>query len=241
MDITLFCIYEGEGLTEPTNPSDFCSKYTRQNPIILHSCNECHRQWEKIAKEQKHPVIFECDTGLANFFIPVMVDDIYVASLLGGQVLLEPKEDEYFAQLAGKLGFDTEEYVAAAKKLKVISIEKLKGMTDLLFLVTNSLCSIAYANKKLVDLGLDYRVIKNIAIEEWFTSNYMNTKKKKVITEREHQILKLVTEGKSNTEIAKELYISVHTVKAHVSTILEKLGVEDRVQVSVKAVKEGII
>ena len=61
------------------------------------------------------------------------------------------------------------------------------------------------------------------------------------ITEREFEVLKLIVLGKSNTEIAKDLFISVHTVKAHVSSILEKFSVEDRVQVAVKAIREGLV
>ena len=47
--------------------------------------------------------------------------------------------------------------------------------------------------------------------------------------------------GKSNTEIAKDLIVSVHTAKAHVCSILQKLCVDDRVQAAVKAVRENII
>lgn len=61
------------------------------------------------------------------------------------------------------------------------------------------------------------------------------------LTEREMEVLRLVVEGKSNTEIAKELIVSVHTAKAHVCNILQKLYVEDRVQAAVKAIKEGIV
>lgn len=61
------------------------------------------------------------------------------------------------------------------------------------------------------------------------------------LTERELEVLKLMVEGKSNTEIAKELIISVHTAKAHVCNILQKLSVHDRVQAAVKAIKEGLI
>ncbi len=61
------------------------------------------------------------------------------------------------------------------------------------------------------------------------------------LTERELEVLKLLVDGKSNTEIAKELIISVHTAKAHVCNILQKLSVNDRVQAAVKAIKEGIL
>lgn len=61
------------------------------------------------------------------------------------------------------------------------------------------------------------------------------------LTEREHEVLKLLVKGKSNTEIASELIVSVHTAKAHVCSILQKLCVDDRVQAAVKAIKEGLV
>jgi len=62
----------------------------------------------------------------------------------------------------------------------------------------------------------------------------------KPLSEREYQVLNLVVKGKSNTEIADELMISVHTAKAHVCSILQKMSVNDRVQAAVKAVRKGI-
>jgi len=61
------------------------------------------------------------------------------------------------------------------------------------------------------------------------------------LTEREQEVLKHLVDGKSNTEIAKELIVSVHTAKAHVCSILQKMCVNDRVQAAVKAVKEGMV
>lgn len=61
------------------------------------------------------------------------------------------------------------------------------------------------------------------------------------LTEREFEVLKHLVAGKSNTEIAKELIVSVHTAKAHVCSILQKMCVNDRVQAAVKAVKEGMV
>ena len=61
------------------------------------------------------------------------------------------------------------------------------------------------------------------------------------LTERENEVLKLLVQGKSNTQIAQELIVSVHTAKAHVCSILPKLCVDDRVQAAVKAIKEGLV
>lgn len=61
------------------------------------------------------------------------------------------------------------------------------------------------------------------------------------LTAREAQILKLMTEGHSNMEIAQHLVISVNTTKAHVASILQKLEVDDRLQAALKALKYKIV
>ena len=61
------------------------------------------------------------------------------------------------------------------------------------------------------------------------------------LTSRETQILKLITEGYSNIEIAKELFVSINTTKAHVASILQKLEVDDRLQAALKALKEKLV
>jgi DNA-binding NarL/FixJ family response regulator len=61
------------------------------------------------------------------------------------------------------------------------------------------------------------------------------------LSEREVEVLQLMAQGLSNQEIAKELYLSSTTVKTHVSHILTKLGVRDRVQAVVEAYDSGIV
>ena len=57
------------------------------------------------------------------------------------------------------------------------------------------------------------------------------------LTDREKEVLDYICEGLNNSEISKILDVSVNTVKVHVSSIIQKLGVEDRTQVVVKAFK----
>lgn len=68
-----------------------------------------------------------------------------------------------------------------------------------------------------------------------------NNSKSYDLTSRESQILKLMTEGYSNMEIAQMLVISINTTKAHVANILQKLEVDDRLQAALKALKYKIV
>ena len=58
------------------------------------------------------------------------------------------------------------------------------------------------------------------------------------LTDREKEVLEYICEGLNNGEISKILDVSINTIKVHVSSIIQKLGVEDRTQVVVKAFKQ---
>lgn len=61
------------------------------------------------------------------------------------------------------------------------------------------------------------------------------------LTDREMEVLSLLVKGLSNKEIADNLYISIRTVKTHVSNILRKLDVKDRTQAVIKAIDNDIV
>jgi NarL family two-component system response regulator LiaR len=61
------------------------------------------------------------------------------------------------------------------------------------------------------------------------------------LTDRERDVVRLVAQGRSNHEIAQELVISEKTVKTHVSNILSKLHLQDRTQLAIYAIKNGLV
>ena len=60
------------------------------------------------------------------------------------------------------------------------------------------------------------------------------------LSEREMKVLKVLSYGMSNQEIAHTLFVSSETVKTHVSSIIGKMGVKDRTQAVIKAIKAGL-
>lgn len=232
--------FDGEKeITKPSNDTDFCAKCTRGTYEGNKRCSSCLQDKISLTKIEQKPVIYKCFSGLTSFGLPILINNNVVGVLIGGQVLTEMLEDEHFRKIAREIGADEYEYVQEAKKLRTMPPENLEAIAEALFHVINSITSIAYANFILSKSGMDYKIPKNIGIQEWFFLNRENADRP--LTDREIEILKLIVSGKSNPEIAKELFISVHTVKAHVSTIMEKFCVADRTQVAVKAVKKGII
>jgi DNA-binding NarL/FixJ family response regulator len=61
------------------------------------------------------------------------------------------------------------------------------------------------------------------------------------LSDRETEVLRLIANGKDNAEIAQELHISPKTVKNHISNILMKLQIENRIQAAVYAVRSGLV
>lgn len=236
----LICFYNGDWLSEPSNHKDFCHKYINTNKDHLNKCHDCHASWEKEVKRQKKPIICKCYGGMSGLAVPILIQGNYFGCILSGQFLLEPLTDKITKKIIKNLNLNPQDIIIDdLKKIKILTIEKLNIIMELLYLTGNSFASMAYSNMKLSELGLDYKIINNDSIKKLFPNN--NKQTKKGLTEREYEILKFITDGKNNNEIAKELFISVHTAKAHVSSIIEKFEVKDRVQVAVKATKENLV
>jgi two-component system, NarL family, response regulator DegU len=73
------------------------------------------------------------------------------------------------------------------------------------------------------------------------TNGNGNHARKQVLSRREEEILRLVADGASSNEIADHLFISVKTVKNHLTSIYQKLGSRDRTQAILQAVRLGIV
>jgi DNA-binding NarL/FixJ family response regulator len=88
---------------------------------------------------------------------------------------------------------------------------------------------------------LSPRVIQNLFEDQESSNASSNGRRSEYsLTQREHDILALLAEGRSNREIAGRLYLSEKTVKAHLAAIFRKLGVTNRTQAAMMAVQMGV-
>jgi DNA-binding NarL/FixJ family response regulator len=89
---------------------------------------------------------------------------------------------------------------------------------------------------------LSPRVIQNLFEDQEASlgSNGQSRRNEYSLTQREHDILALLAEGRSNRDIAQRLYLSEKTVKAHLAAIFRKLGVTNRTQAAMMAVQMGV-
>ncbi|HVR45038.1 MAG TPA: response regulator transcription factor [Candidatus Binatia bacterium] len=74
-----------------------------------------------------------------------------------------------------------------------------------------------------------------------FSATRSNDARPSPLTQRETEILRLISDGRANSEIAESLHIGLGTVKGHIRDILEKLSASDRTQAAVVALRKGYI
>ncbi len=169
----------------------------------------------------------------------VVLMDLGLPKMNGIEAIIKVREFDKNVKIIALTSHDREEEVVAALSsganaycLKDIDPEKL---ADVVRDVSEGVC---WIDPLVAGLALkSFPHIDNTALVGDGGSNHV----KVPLTERESEVLKHLVAGKSNTEIAKELIVSVHTAKAHVCSILQKMCVNDRVQAAVKAVKEGMV
>jgi DNA-binding NarL/FixJ family response regulator len=97
----------------------------------------------------------------------------------------------------------------------------------------------AAAGESLISPQIAAKVLQRLRAQG--TSTDVAEKLTAELSDREIEVLKLIANGKDNAEIARELFISPKTVKNHISNILMKLQIENRIQAAVYAVRSGIV
>ena len=135
--------------------------------------------------------------------------------------------DEVFASLSAG---------AEAYCLKDIKLERLEQVIEMV-----------QEGAVWLDPAIAQAVLKTLPVNlphknRVFSSNHNGQSSSGIdLTEREYEVLEKIVEGKSNKEIGESLFITIHTVKAHVCNIIQKLSVNDRTQAAVKALRDGLV
>lgn len=240
LNMAMVSVYKNNWLTDSSNLTEFCLMHMKESKFGYKLCDKCHQEWEQIATKKGKPVICKCHADITTFVVPVFIKGNYIGCIIAGQVLTEEISEEILREKAENYDINREEYISNFKKLRIFPREKIESAAELLFSMCNSIAELSYVNYLSTQSPLkdnNHEIFKNTMLEDWVSNGYKSVKRP--ISGREFEVLRLIVKGKNNTEIAKELSISIHTAKAHVSSIIEKLNVEDRVQVAVRAVREG--
>ena len=148
-------------------------------------------------------------------------------------------------RLPGVNGFDA---IAAIRKLsktaKIVVLSNYEGSEDIYRAIRNG--AMAYLTKDasgeevveaIVTVHRGMRYLPPIARDRLAERTSLVVE----LTPREHEVLTCITRGHSNRDIAEELHIAEKTVRLHVSSVLDKMGVRDRTQAAIYAIQRGLV
>jgi DNA-binding NarL/FixJ family response regulator len=94
------------------------------------------------------------------------------------------------------------------------------------------------SGEALLSPSVTRRVIETLARQHRYLPASKDVER---LTARELEVLRLVAQGMTNLEIGTALFVSEATVKTHISSILSKLGLRDRVQAVIFAYEQGVV
>ena len=191
------------------------------------TCRKALEQFNDLEIKNDFETAEECIEALEKNPVDVILMDIGLPYMTGVESTKIIKEKYPNTKIIMLTSHDNQEEIisslasgANAYALKDISVEDLHDA----ILNTNKGC--VWIHPKIASI-----------INHTFVNAKLIPKDDFNLTSREREVLELLTQGLSNTEIAEKLIISTHTAKAHVCNILTKLSVTDRVQAAVKATK----
>ena len=191
------------------------------------TCRKALEQFNDLEIKNDFETAEECIEALEKNPVDVILMDIGLPYMTGVEATKIIKEKYPNTKIIMLTSHDNQEEIisslasgANAYALKDISVEDLHGA------IIDTYKGCIWIHPKIAGI-----------INRTFVNAKLTPKDDFNLTSREKEVLVLLTQGLSNTEIAEKLIISSHTAKAHVCNILTKLSVTDRVQAAVKAVK----
>jgi DNA-binding NarL/FixJ family response regulator len=191
-----------------------------------------------LADERDLEVVAEASNGLeavdkaARFHPNVVLMDIRMPELDGLEATRRILAADTAARILILTTFDLDEYIYEALRAGASGFVLKDDPPEQLIAAVRTVA----AGDALLSPTITKRVIKQ------FTRLPRATPPSGLdeLTPREHEVFRLIAAGLSNVEIAQELYISDTTVKTHVTQVLRKLDLRDRVQAVVLAYRTGL-
>jgi DNA-binding NarL/FixJ family response regulator len=191
-----------------------------------------------LAGEEDIEVVAEATNGLeaidkaTRFHPAVILMDIRMPELDGLQATRRILAADSAARILILTTFDLDEYVYEALRAGASGFVLKDDSPEQLIAAIRTVA----AGEALLSPTITKRVIQKFAR----MPRPSPPKELDDLSERELEVFRLIARGLSNTEIAQELYISETTVKTHITHILQKLNLRDRVQAVVLAYQTGV-
>jgi DNA-binding NarL/FixJ family response regulator len=191
-----------------------------------------------LAGEEDIEVVAEASNGLeavdkaARFEPAVVLMDIRMPELDGLEATRRILAADDAARILILTTFDLDEYVYEALRAGASGFVLKDDSPEQLLAAIRTVAG----GDALLSPAITKRVIQKFAR----TPRPSPPKELEDLSEREREVFRLIAQGLSNAEIAQELYISETTVKTHITHILQKLNLRDRVQAVVLAYQTGV-
>lgn len=140
-------------VTQLSNPTDFCMNLTRKSRIGAERCNQCDLRGGEEAGRTGHPSVYYCHGGLMDFAAPILVEGRQIGSLIGGQVLPVPCDEEKIRAIAREIQVNEEDYIRAIRKIRIIPKKSIEAAAQLLYIMANSLSDMGYQRYRTLELN----------------------------------------------------------------------------------------
>lgn len=170
MDIASIIVdRKGNPVTKPSTYTEYCTNFIHSTCIGDNACAKSHLIAGEVAAKTGKPYIHECHAGLVDFAMPIIVKDIHIGTILGGQILnAEPKDEKYRA-IAKRIEVNEEALLKSIKTVKKKTKKNIAAAAEALFIIANELSNIGYQELKLKGNSkkLESEIIKkNIQLKE---------------------------------------------------------------------------
>lgn len=136
----------GVPVTNGSGFTRFCMDLTRSTELGYSRCIECDRMGGVSSLKSGKPSVYQCHAGLCDFAAPIIVDGLYVGSIMGGQILTKPLDEELIKSRAAEYGIDEQVYLNAAKEVHIKSESDVLEAANFIFKLAEILSEMAYTN-----------------------------------------------------------------------------------------------
>ncbi|MBV7274805.1 PocR ligand-binding domain-containing protein [Clostridiaceae bacterium UIB06] len=144
---------DGIPVTKPSCFTNFCMDLTRASSIGNSRCIECDRKGGETSTKSKRPAIYSCHAGLTDFAAPILLGERQIGTILGGQVITSPPDENKFRQIAKEIDIEEEKYVQALRKISIVERERVEAAAEVLYMVANTLSKLGYEQYKLKNMS----------------------------------------------------------------------------------------
>lgn len=132
-----------------TGWQDICTRFHRVHPGTASRCHESDTELAARLDQGQAYNVYKCRNGLVDAAMPIVVRGRHVGNFFTGQFFFEQPDAEAFLAQARQFGFRDEDYLAALKRVPVLSEDRFRLMMGFFTLVTNMIASMGLANEEL--------------------------------------------------------------------------------------------